>query len=526
MAESRANVTTDNSLTESLLSNNYTEKHDTTVETAQVIESSSSTTLLPTKIDPEQPQQQSDESESEYDGDTEDPESSRNWNRGEKQPSQWRDLPFGLLFHAQCSAVMVFAVMFGIPAVTNYWSPDKTELSDEQPTAAVATGPLYPILVAIGSATIFMIATLSIIITKAKSFISCLIISSAIFQIILGITALASGSVVGGAIPLFFGIIGCCYFFAVRRRIPFAAANLHAGVTAVRDHGGIVMLAYVWGVLTLGWLSLWSTVVYSTIVNGSVETCDTDEENSNCQRQLDTSTKIYLVLLVLSFYWTVQVSNNVVHTTVAGIVGTWYFDPSSEGAVWASGVRTLTYSFGSVCFGSLLVAIISTIRFMVNTRSTANDGRGESMLYCILDCILSLLEDVMEYFNKWAFIYVGLYGYPYITAGKKVAHLFQQRGWTVIINDDLIGRVLSFTSITVGLLCGVVQYLVFSNEALVVFGFVFGVFFSCTMMSVINSAVSTVVVCFAEAPEELESSHPDHSRAMKEAWYNVYQVRC
>jgi len=58
------------------------------------------------------------------------------------------------------------------------------------------------------------------------------------------------------------------------------------------------------------------------------------------------------------------------------------------------------------------------------------------------------------------------------------------------------------------------------------FGFIFGVFFSSTMMSVINSAVSTVVVCFAEAPEELESSHPDHSRAMKEAWYNVYQVRC
>ena len=46
------------------------------------------------------------------------------------------------------------------------------------------------------------------------------------------------------------------------------------------------------------------------------------------------------------------------------------------------------------------------------------------------------------------------------------------------------------------------------------------------MMNVIDSAVSTIVVCFAEAPEVLESSHPDHSLVMKEAWYNVYQVRC
>jgi len=316
----------------------------------------------------------------------------------------------------------------------------------------------------------------------------------------------------------------------VRRRIPFAAANLHAGVNAVRANGGIVVLAYFWGVLFLSWLSLWSTFVYSTLINGSTaDICDSD---NNCRTQIASSTKIYIVLLILSFYWTLQVSTNVVHTTVAGVVGTWYFDPSDArrffaGAVWASAVRTVTFSFGSVCFGSLLCAIISTIRFVVNTRSTAGDGGGESIFYCVLDCILSLLEDVMEYFNKWAFIYVGLYGYPYITAGKKVAHLFQQRGWTVIINDNLIGRVLSFTSITVGVLCGLVQYLVFSNnEALALFGFIFGVFFSSTMMSVINSAVSTVVVCFAEAPEELESSHPDHSRAMKEAWYNVYQVRC
>ena len=39
--------------------------------------------------------------------------------------------------------------------------------------------------------------------------------------------------------------------------------------------------------------------------------------------------------------------------------------------------------------------------------------------------------------------FVGLYGFSYIEAGKNVFQLFQQKGWTVIITDDL-GNVYEF----------------------------------------------------------------------------------
>ncbi len=45
-----------------------------------------------------------------------------------------------------------------------------------------------------------------------------------------------------------------------------------------------------------------------------------------------------------------------------------------------------------------------------------------------------------------------------------------------------------------------------------------------TIMSTIDSAVSTIIVCFAEAPEELERNHSTHSRDMREAWNKVYQI--
>lgn len=57
----------------------------------------------------------------------------------------------------------------------------------------------------------------------------------------------------------------------------------------------------------------------------------------------------------------------------------------------------------------------------------------------------------MEYFNRWAFVYVGIYGYTFTKSGKAVLDLFRSRGFDAIINDDLIGNVLGFASLAVGM---------------------------------------------------------------------------
>lgn len=64
----------------------------------------------------------------------------------------------------------------------------------------------------------------------------------------------------------------------------------------------------------------------------------------------------------------------------------------------------MTTSFGSVCFGSLLVAIIQALQALANTARNEGDA---GILACIAECILSCLASIVEYFNKWAFVYVG-----------------------------------------------------------------------------------------------------------------------
>jgi hypothetical protein len=138
--------------------------------------------------------------------------------------------------------------------------------------------------------------------------------------------------------------------------------------------------------------------------------------------------------------------------------------------------------------------------------------------------------------NKWAYVYVGLYGFSYIEAGRNVIQMFQQRGWTAIITDDLTDNVLFMMSVAVGLVCGLIglvmgfmdsgmfEDLGFENAAGPAFGIglVVGILLSSILFSVVGSAVNTVIVCYAEAPAEFQMNHPQLATEMRSAWVQAW----
>jgi hypothetical protein len=80
----------------------------------------------------------------------------------------------------------------------------------------------------------------------------------------------------------------------------------------------------------------------------------------------------------------------------------------------------------------LIVAFLRALETLAQM-ARANDDGGIGA--CIAQCILSCLAQLVEYFNKWAYIYVGVYGFGYLEAGKNVFELFKNRGWEAIIAD-------------------------------------------------------------------------------------------
>lgn len=335
--------------------------------------------------------------------------------------------------------------------------------------------------------------------------------------ITVSIGGFMTGSIEAGIIGLVLFLIAACYTWAVWSRIPFAASNLVTASSAIKANMGLTIFAF-GAILANGlWLLFWSAATYSTLF--VIGHCD---ENGQCQNDINS---FYVFLFLISLYWTIQVIKNVVHVTVAGTVGTWWWTPLEASgccskAVRDSNKRALTYSFGSICFGSLLVAIIQTLKQFAESAREQDDG----LLRCLADCILGCLETLMEMFNEWAFVYVGLYGYSFIEASKNVITLFKSRGWTAIITDYMIDRVLMMLSLGNGLLAGgcaaYISYafnLGLAGEAFTV-GFFIGVLLTSTVLGVVGSGVNTVIVCYAEDPLAFEINHFELSMRMRDTW--------
>ena len=207
---------------------------------------------------------------------------------------------------------------------------------------------------------------------------------------------------------LFLLVMTVYYAYVVWGRIPFAASNLVAASTAVRFHlCGLATLAYMSLFIVTGWTLWWTATFVSTVYVTSG--CD---GNGNCAGE----TSLWLVFaLLLSYHWVFQVIKNVVHVTVAGTVGTWWFVPSADAtgekdeggtsssasrcgccssAVGGSYLRSMTTSFGSICMGSLLVAIVEAAKNTVRSLRESEDGGG--IFLCLAECLLACLQDVLE----------------------------------------------------------------------------------------------------------------------------------
>ena len=258
----------------------------------------------------------------------------------------------------------------------------------------------------------FAVVAIAMVAAPALSFLALTIMSrnaigmikaSLWFSVVLcGLAAFAlmAAAPVAGIFYAVFTVCLIWYARTVQNRIPYAASNLKCGITVLKTNLGlgVVALGSMVGLLCycFGWAwaifgtmqldAMWDTTQYS----GS----GYSQSQSPGDKDLSALGGFVMFVLVLSFYWTHQVLKNVVRATVSGVVGTWWFSPIEAGsfcstAVSASFIRSTTYSLGSICFGSLIVAILHMLR---NSLRRAQSDRNGGFLRCIALCILTYIE--------------------------------------------------------------------------------------------------------------------------------------
>ncbi|CBH15737.1 hypothetical protein, conserved [Trypanosoma brucei gambiense DAL972] len=316
-------------------------------------------------------------------------------------------------------------------------------------------------------------------------------------------------------------------FTELRNRVPFAAELLKSSSTVVCNYKALCAVnAVLFGMFTL-FLVLWCSA-FSALSNVLSKQPDPSSGVSGKRGNSFLIISVFLLHLMLLFvmFWATQVTTNLMHVTTAGLTATWYFagkENMPKNPTLASFKRGTTTSFGSICFGSLLVAIIRLIRWLV---STAEDSEHE-ILRCIFLCIIGCLESLMEYFNTYAFVHVAIYGCGYTEAAKMTWELCKRCSCAALFSCFFVDAMLClFAVLSALLVCAVVctaYGLVFDlsfgilHITAEIFVFSFGV---CMLVhlfvfSSVTSAVTTLFVCYAEVPEGLEHSSPDLYAALQ-----------
>ena len=481
--------------------------------------------------------------------------------KGEK--TSYRDPLFAVLWIVQLIVVLSSAVFLS-PSTTH--DAKKTDEESYIETALLALAllivPLGAALVAVCLVFLFMSAFSQQVIQMA--FFSPTIAS-------IATSTIATYSMGTRALPLWYSTAGVAavsafMYFWVRRYVPFAASTLRVSLQALRDHKGLISMAMFTSTVVVAWFAVWA--VASLGIAQYLQRhprppqvrqfpCEHDPRQQ-CSETVTNYEPFYLtVFLLTSLYWTSQVLSNVLHTTTVGTVASWWTSKTkNDRALREALYRSCTTSLGSICLGSLVVAIVSSMETIlstaINTRKKMEEKEDEAQRRArgqrprhyqdgkneIVRQLLLWIRKISEYINSWAFVYVGLYGYTYWAAGKKVSSaLFSQTGRSTFASDRLVYRVFGLMKVAIALLSGVL--LVAMQVALdwtassnldpstwrgVVFssGVVVGYWTSSVALSVLESIARTVIVCFIENPVVLQSSHPALYKELQHGWSTAY----
>jgi len=516
-----------------------------------------------------------------------------------------KDFVFTALFVIQIVMVLIMALSFGVTALTaNSTNIVVTVVGDPPKESSVNAGDGFKLF-----GGILLTVTTGALLSSGwiwlmGFYVQDIIITSFVIAILVcifgGISLFISGEIVGGIFLTIGAVAVTLLFIYLRPRLGFASTTLKLACAIIKAMPATVFYSYIVLLLQISYCILWALAVlgvatneasanyisgggktfhlsqcatyrYSNViplpggsyldcgsVGGSCQACVCDggtvvsNNNTPCfTASLNSGAYFGLSLCLL---WTCSVLSNVVHTTVAGVVASWWAQSddassASHNIVRINFQRAIWECLGSICMGSLIVSSIRATRTVLyftteklrlldksltaaTSGSTSNPTvtRIKVAFFSILEYSLHILDRAFTFFNRYAFTYVAVYDYSFMDASRAVSSLFLQRGWTAIVNDDIVDTILFLGQIIIAVVSSLVGY-AYSIQVgcnltnlyqITMLGFLAGYLFAVVTLKCISSAVATVYVSFAEAPDSLERYHPEHYHELRGAWNCIY----
>lgn len=455
--------------------------------------------------------------------------------------ARFNDWPFTLFFLATVCAFIVMASIT-LRAWARTYSSTGSGIYDGSNTGTMNTGSAILLVFVCAIALVLSAVGLILMRISPRTFIYCGMIINILAGLGTAIAYLAMRYWSAGIVFIIFTAITAWCYWGMRSRIPLSVAILKTVVDVLKRHPQTLFVTFFGSVLASGFAMLFSAVIVATYIK-----YDPKQGNTGCSVDGGSCSNAKLIgLLVLVFfcgYYISEVLRNVIHCTVSGVYGSWYYMSKSDQGMprWpALGAfkRSMTTAFGSICFGSLIVSLIETLRAFLQllrngvVTNISNNGWAQCG-FMIIDWIMGFLQWLAKYFNHYAYCFIALYGKPYLRAARETWYMLREKGIDALINDNLINIALGFYSMFVSYLAALFAFLYLRftspsynssggyNVPLMAFSFVIALQICNIANETIRSGTATFFVALGNDPEVFHISYPQRFDEIFRAYPDV-----
>eukprot|EP00026_Physarum_polycephalum_P007167 Phypoly_transcript_07223.p1 GENE.Phypoly_transcript_07223~~Phypoly_transcript_07223.p1 ORF type:complete len:491 (+),score=45.98 Phypoly_transcript_07223:65-1537(+) len=226
--------------------------------------------------------------------------------------------------------------------------------------------------------------------------------------------------------------------------------------------------------------------------------------------QFNEKVRNLLLYQVFAFFWVVAFMSAVYQHVVAGSVAGWYFSRDvmsnrpRENAL-SSLFHAVTTSSGSLAFGSLVLAFVQFLNFLLElTKKSNTTNRFLVCLISMIQCLLGCIQGIVQYINKFAYIHIAMHGYSFCKAARECFELISRNFFSAVIMDTITGFVLFvgkalFTAVSSIITIAILDA-THRNVSYVTLGLTATLSFAVLhiISHVIGVSVNTVFVCYLE----------------------------
>lgn len=323
-------------------------------------------------------------------------------------------------------------------------------------------------------------------------------------------------------------VLYVCVMVVLRKRIQLAIGIVKQACKALASMPAIILVPVIQSVGIMIFLVPWLVYVLYLASSGKMTQQTTEIEQgdgstttsyTSTEFTYTNNTKYAFLYMLFCWFWTSEFVIAIGQLVVALCFTAWYFtrDKGKVGnftVVW-SFKTVLRYHLGSAAYGSLIIAIIKTIKAVVEyIKKKAKKTKNKCLEWtmCVISCCLTCLEKIMKFINKHGYILIAIYGYSFCQACRKAFFLLLRNILRVAAVNMIAGFLLFLGKIFVPTVTTFFAYVAigyaFDDQAVsgivapLIFIFLLSYFISVMFSELFGMGIETILFCFI-ADEEM-----------------------